>query len=102
MPAAMTNPKTGNEGHRPTAGDSIGGPLEIEEQVARRGPTVGGIFWTGKPKSSVRGIDRIRLNCADGPNNNRKRRPWIVVEELAGGKVCVMYVSSNPGEPIYP
>ena len=102
MPAAMTDPRTGNEGHRPTAGDSVKGPLGIEEQVARRGPTVGGIFWTGEPKSLVRGIDKIRLNCADSPNNNRKRRPWIIVEELPGGKVRVMYISSNPGEPIYP
>ena len=91
----------GNEGHRPTTGDSVGGPLEIEELVTRWRPMVGGIFRTGKPESSLRGIDRIRLNRADGPNN-RKRYPWIVVEEFPGGKVRVMYVSSNPGEPIYP
>jgi len=111
MPASMTDPGTANEGHRPTARDRVEGLLKVQERVVggcskkytNCPPKVGWIYWTGKPKSSVRGIDRIRLNCVDGPKNNtnRKRRPWIVVEELNGGKVRVMYVSPNPGEPIF-
>ncbi|KAG0633710.1 hypothetical protein HOY80DRAFT_1005768 [Tuber brumale] len=78
-----------NGAHRSMAVDGGEGPLNISEQSARENPpkclhapTLGVIFWTGKPKSLVRDVDRERLNSVDGPNNNRKRRPWIVVEEL--------------------
>ena len=106
IPAAMSHRGIENEEHRPTAADRVEGLLEFQELAVRGGlrncpPTVGGIFWTGKPKSSVRDTDRARLNCTDGPNTNRKRRPWIIIEELPGGWVRVMYVSSNSSEPIY-
>jgi len=100
IPAAMSHRSIENEEHWPTAADSVEGLLGIQEQVVRGSlrncpPTVGGIFWTGKPKSSVKDTDRARLNATDRPNTNRKRRPWIIIEELPGGWVRVMYVSSN-------
>ena len=108
MLAAMTNRIIENEEHWPTAGDGVEGPCRIQEQVIRGSlrkclyypPTVGAICWTGKPKSSVKDTDRARLNCTDGPNTNRKRRPWIIIEELPGGWVRMMYVSPNSSEPI--
>ncbi|PUU78788.1 hypothetical protein B9Z19DRAFT_1141119 [Tuber borchii] len=36
--------------------------------------------------------DWVRLNAIDGPNANRKRPPWIIIEELSGGWVPVMPV----------
>ncbi|PUU78752.1 hypothetical protein B9Z19DRAFT_1064778 [Tuber borchii] len=80
-----------NEEHRPTAGDGVEGPPRIPEQVVRGSlrdclyypPMVGAIYWTGKPKSSVKDTDR--------------RRPWIVIEELPGGWVRVMS-STNQGQ----
>ena len=108
--AAMTDRIIENEEHWPTAEDGVEGPCRIQEQIVRESlrnclyypPTVGAICWTGKPKSSMKGTDRERLNSTDGPNTNRKRRPWIIIEELPNGWVRMMYASSNPSESICP
>ena len=108
--AAMPDRIIDNEEHWPTPGDGVEGLCQIQERVVRGSlrkflyypPTVGAICWTGKPKSSMKDTDRVRLNSTDGPNTNRKRRPWIIIEELPDGRVRMMYASPNPSESIRP
>ncbi|RPB01318.1 hypothetical protein L873DRAFT_1788382 [Choiromyces venosus 120613-1] len=96
----MTDSTKENEESAMITGDVLMGTHDIPavsagEKPEKFPPTPGAIFLTGKPKSVVKEIDRVRLNSIDGPNTNRKKRPWVVVEELPCGEVRVMRVANS-------